>query len=182
MAASSEIQRHQLSHASLGLRVQPILVPRPLHDPMSDHAIVLWDPTIHGHPDPAARAALEAAQRARAERDAQAGPHRSLKSILGLDVVKSTEKPQVPVVIDPRLSKVLRPHQVEGVKVGAAKGGVRRAVVADAGSRPRQFLYQCTTGMIKDDHYGCIMADEMGLGGPRCCPPRPPATHPSHLP
>jgi DNA repair and recombination RAD54-like protein len=39
-----------------------------------------------------------------------------LADILGLK--KDTdERPKVPVVIDPRLCKVLRPHQVEGVKV-----------------------------------------------------------------
>lgn len=49
---------------------------------------------------------------------------------------------KVPVVIDPLLSKILRPHQIEGVK----------------------FLYRCTSGMIVENQYGCIMADGMGLG------------------
>ena len=55
---------------------------------------------------------------------------------------KVEERPKVPVVIDPRLAKVLRPHQVEGVK----------------------FLYRATTGLIDEKANGCIMADEMGLG------------------
>ena len=38
--------RHVVSNASLGLKVQPVIPPRPLHDPMADHAIVLYDPTI----------------------------------------------------------------------------------------------------------------------------------------
>ncbi|XP_057300230.1 DNA repair and recombination protein RAD54-like [Hydractinia symbiolongicarpus] len=48
----------------------------------------------------------------------------------------------VHVVVDPILSKVLRPHQREGVK----------------------FLYDCVTGRCIENNYGCIMADEMGLG------------------
>ncbi|XP_076440944.1 DNA repair and recombination protein RAD54-like isoform X2 [Babylonia areolata] len=69
----------------------------------------------------------------------------------------------VHVVVDPMLSKVLRPHQREGVK----------------------FMYDCVTGQQIDDNFGCIMADEMGLGktlqcvtllwtllkqSPDCCP------------
>uniref|UniRef100_A0A8C1JX16 DNA repair and recombination protein RAD54-like n=1 Tax=Cyprinus carpio TaxID=7962 RepID=A0A8C1JX16_CYPCA len=48
----------------------------------------------------------------------------------------------VHVVVDPVLSKVLRPHQREGVK----------------------FLWDCVTGRRIENSYGCIMADEMGLG------------------
>jgi len=48
----------------------------------------------------------------------------------------------VHVVVDPVLSKVLRPHQREGVK----------------------FMYDCVTGVRIENNYGCIMADEMGLG------------------
>lgn len=49
---------------------------------------------------------------------------------------------EVHVVVDPILSKVLRPHQREGVR----------------------FLYDCVTGKKIADCFGCIMADEMGLG------------------
>ncbi|XP_022531113.2 DNA repair and recombination protein RAD54-like [Astyanax mexicanus] len=52
------------------------------------------------------------------------------------------DKVPVHVVVDPVLSKVLRPHQREGVK----------------------FLWECVTGRRIPDSYGCIMADEMGLG------------------
>jgi len=48
----------------------------------------------------------------------------------------------VAVVVDPLLTKVLRPHQREGVK----------------------FMYDCVTGVKISDYNGCIMADEMGLG------------------
>ncbi|CAG0881245.1 unnamed protein product [Cyprideis torosa] len=52
------------------------------------------------------------------------------------------DKQQVHVVVDPVLSKVLRPHQREGVK----------------------FMYDCVTGVQIVGSFGCIMADEMGLG------------------
>ncbi|XP_051567327.1 DNA repair and recombination protein RAD54-like isoform X2 [Myxocyprinus asiaticus] len=52
------------------------------------------------------------------------------------------DKLPVHVVVDPVLSKVLRPHQREGVK----------------------FLWDCVTGRRIVNSYGCIMADEMGLG------------------
>ena len=44
-------------------------------------------------------------------------PHKSLKELLGGGKDKKKKVAKVPVVIDPRLSKVLRPHQIEGVKV-----------------------------------------------------------------
>ena len=46
------------------------------------------------------------------------------------------------MVVDPVLSKVLRPHQREGVK----------------------FMWDCVTGVAIEDYHGCIMADDMGLG------------------
>ncbi|ELK34622.1 PREDICTED: DNA repair and recombination protein RAD54-like [Myotis davidii] len=52
------------------------------------------------------------------------------------------EKLPVHVVVDPILSKVLRPHQREGVK----------------------FLWDCVTSRRIPGSHGCIMADEMGLG------------------
>ena len=48
-------------------------------------------------------------------------------------------KHPVHVVVDPMLSKIVRPHQREGVK----------------------FMYDCVTGVQIPDNYGCIMADEM---------------------
>lgn len=52
------------------------------------------------------------------------------------------EKLPVHVVVDPVLSKVLRPHQREGVR----------------------FLWECVTSRRIPGSHGCIMADEMGLG------------------
>ncbi|XP_072317853.1 DNA repair and recombination protein RAD54-like [Eucyclogobius newberryi] len=59
------------------------------------------------------------------------------------DLIRSEkDKLEVHVVVDPLLSKVLRPHQREGVR----------------------FLWECVTGRRIAGSYGCIMADEMGLG------------------
>ncbi|KAL0946628.1 hypothetical protein HGRIS_012825 [Hohenbuehelia grisea] len=136
------------SNVSLGIRPQAKLIPRPLHDPMADHAIVLFDPTIDDRETDEERKEREKEEeKERAEKEARektAGmynPHKSLRAMLG-ETSKKDKAPKVPVVIDPRLCKVLRPHQVEGVK----------------------FLYKCTTGMVVENQYGCIMADEMGLG------------------
>ncbi|WWC70738.1 uncharacterized protein I206_104689 [Kwoniella pini CBS 10737] len=140
---SSEPIIHALSHASLGARRHPTLTPRPLHDPMADTAIVLFDPTIDDKPPPEEEDAAKEEEEKRKKEEEARGPHKSLKSILGIvDVKKDKKDVKVPVVIDPRLSKVLRPHQIEGVK----------------------FLYRCTTGLLANNAWGCIMADEMGLG------------------
>jgi len=56
--------------------------------------------------------------------------------------------PVVDVVLDPELARILRPHQIEGVK----------------------FMYEAVTGMTSVDYghastgQGAILADEMGLG------------------
>ncbi|TLD18338.1 helicase swr1 [Venturia nashicola] len=125
----------------LGMRSGTIFVAKALHDPSGEFAIVLFDPTIDDKPI------------TKLEKQSDGGPstevvqvdaplvHKSLAEILGIKK-KVQERPRVPVVIDPRLAKVLRPHQVEGVK----------------------FLYRATTGLIDPSANGCIMADEMGLG------------------
>ena len=108
---------HTLSHASLGARRHPTLIPRPLHDPMADHAIVLYDPTVDDRPAPdEADEALREELRLRKEAEAR-GPHKSLRAILGIEDPTKKSESKVPVVIDPRLAKILRPHQIEGVKV-----------------------------------------------------------------
>ncbi len=129
------------SSRSLGMRTGAAFVVKPLHDPSGEFAIVLYDPTIDGKPDTVA-GETEAGKMGD-DKSVLDVPlmHRTLADILGLKK-KVEERPKVPVVIDPRLAKVLRPHQVEGVK----------------------FLYRCTTGLIDENAHGCIMADEMGLG------------------
>jgi DNA repair and recombination RAD54-like protein len=84
---------------------------------MADHAIVLYDPTIDDKPIVEVIDEEEAeAERKKREEEAK-GPHKSLKAILGIVDVKKRKEVKVPVVIDPRLAKTLRPHQIEGVKV-----------------------------------------------------------------
>ncbi|KIK92409.1 hypothetical protein PAXRUDRAFT_793250 [Paxillus rubicundulus Ve08.2h10] len=146
---SGEVVALVSSGASLGIRPQAKVIPRPLHDPMEDHAIVLYDPTVDDRETDEERRAREkeegkeqAAKEAQEKLAGMYNPHKSLRAMLGEGKDKKESIPRIPVVIDPRLSKVLRPHQVEGVK----------------------FLYKCTTGMMVDNQYGCIMADEMGLG------------------
>ncbi|KAE8449989.1 DNA repair protein rhp54 [Mollisiaceae sp. DMI_Dod_QoI] len=125
---------------TLGLRQGAVFVAKALHDPSGEFAIVLYDPTIDEKP----RTIEEAKKADEPEKPKIDAPlvHKSLAEILGIKKVVDGERPKVPVVIDPRLAKVLRPHQIEGVK----------------------FMYKCVTGMIEEKANGCIMADEMGLG------------------
>ncbi|KAI5954250.1 RAD54 [Candida jiufengensis] len=143
----------------LGNKVIPILPPRALHDPTSEFAIVLYDPTVdiipkieeldeeeppksnHSSSSIEPEESSEISQPPTKKRRV----HKSLAEILGI-VTNPEEQlakyPDVPVVIDPKLAKILRPHQIAGVK----------------------FLYRCTSGLIDPKAKGCIMADEMGLG------------------
>lgn len=116
------------TNASLGIRPQAKIIPRPLHDPMEDHAIVLYDPTIdYRETDEEKKERVKGEAKEKAAKEAQektAGmfnPHKSLKHLLGEGKDKKNKVDKVPVVIDPRLTKVLRPHQVEGVKVSTSK-------------------------------------------------------------
>ncbi|KAH0583782.1 DNA repair protein rhp54 [Termitomyces sp. 'cryptogamus'] len=137
------------TNISLGIRPKAKIIPRPLHDPMEDHAIVIYDPTIDDRETDEERKEREkeeakekAAQEAKTKTAGMYNPHKSLRVLLGEGKDQKEKIDKVPVVIDPKLSKVLRPHQVEGVK----------------------FLYKCASGMLMENQYGCIMADEMGLG------------------
>ncbi|PWY88417.1 hypothetical protein BO70DRAFT_369295 [Aspergillus heteromorphus CBS 117.55] len=118
------------------MRQGATFIVKPLHDPSGEFAIVMYDPTVDDVDEPSKEE--EKAPEAKLEEPLE---HKSLADILGLKK-KVEDRPKVPVVIDPRLAKVLRPHQVEGVK----------------------FLYRCTTGMVDKNANGCIMADGMGLG------------------
>lgn len=126
----------------LGLRRGTTFVSKPLHDPSDEFAIVLWDPTVDGREPPKTLEDGSTDEPASTPKMDEPIMHKSLAEILGIKKEVDTERPKVAVVIDPRLAKVLRPHQVEGVK----------------------FMYRCTTGMIDANAEGCIMADEMGLG------------------
>lgn len=100
---------------TLGMKVRASF---PLHDSAGEFAIVLYDPTVDDKP-----AVVEDKEEEPPKPVSKV--HKSLADILGLKKEKE-ENPKVPVVIDPRLAKVLRPHQIEGVK----------------------FLYRCTAGLI----------------------------------
>lgn len=123
---------------TLGLRRGAIFAAKPLHDPSGEFAIVLYDPTI----DDKVKEIPKAEDKKEVEKLDVPLVHKSLSEILGIRKKVEGDHPRVPVVIDPRLAKVLRPHQIEGVK----------------------FMYRCVTGMIDEKANGCIMADEMGLG------------------
>lgn len=146
---------------ALGTRRQGTFVPRPLHDPSGEFAIVLYDPTIDIDVDEQEEEDLKKEEKVESDQTPATSletslipsppssnplksqrPNKSIAEMLGIDNEKKKKYPNVPVVIDPRLSKILRPHQVEGVK----------------------FLYKCCTGRVVPKAYGCIMADEMGLG------------------
>lgn len=129
---------------SLGMIREAPSAPRPLHNPSGEGAIVLYDPTIHDKPEPKAEDFEQQPEPVEEQSEfyIPLKGTKSLMALLGLNKPVEPVSNKVPVVIDPRLTKVLRPHQVEGVK----------------------FLYRCTTGLINPSAHGCIMADEMGLG------------------
>lgn len=100
---------------TLGMRQGATFVVKPLHDPSGELAIVLYDPTVDDTEEPTPKDP-EAPKEDDGPKIEEPLVHKSLADILGLKK-KVEERPKVPVVIDPRLAKVLRPHQVEGVKV-----------------------------------------------------------------
>jgi DNA repair and recombination RAD54-like protein len=102
------------------MRQGATFVVKPLHDPSGEFAIVLYDPTVDDVDD-AEEQKKEEEQKPEDDKPKLDEPivHKSLADILGLKK-KVDSRPKVPVVIDPRLAKVLRPHQVEGVKVTVA--------------------------------------------------------------
>jgi DNA repair and recombination RAD54-like protein len=135
MGKNGERMHLQLSNVVLGTRQTIEIPPRPLHDPMGEHAIVLFDPTTDDVEAEREKARLQKEQEemevvmasqegggavvVKEEKPVDRGPHKSLAAMLGIKDKREAAKiePKVAVVIDPDLSKVLRPHQVEGVKV-----------------------------------------------------------------
>ena len=103
---------------TLGTRQGAVFVVKPLHDPSGEFSIVLYDPTVDGVDNKPEQKEKEEGKEEENDKPKLDGPlvHKSLADILGLKK-KVEAHPKVPVVIDPRLAKVLRPHQVEGVKV-----------------------------------------------------------------
>lgn len=129
---------------TLGLRRGAVFVAKPLHDPSGEFAIVLHDPTIDDKPTNVADLVVAGNEKEPEKSQTLDSPlvHKSLAEILGIKKTIDKAHPRVPVVLDPKLAKILRPHQVEGVK----------------------FMYRCVAGLIDEKANGCIMADEMGLG------------------
>lgn len=106
------------SRKSLGMRKRAGHLMRALYDHTTEDAVVLWNPDIdHIEED------------LKITTDKPKKQKKSLADILGL---KKEEKKLGHVVVDPVLGRVLRPHQVEGVK----------------------FLYQCTTGKVHSEAAG----------------------------
>ncbi|PFH55138.1 hypothetical protein XA68_10620 [Ophiocordyceps unilateralis] len=132
---------------TLGLRRGAIFSPKPLHDPSGEFAIVLYDPTVDDKPEDTLpdQTKQAAGVKLPASETKKRLSHKSLAEIFGTNTTVSQVQPRVPVVLDPKLAKILRPHQVAGVK----------------------FMYRCVTGMVEDKANGCIMADEMGLADNR---------------
>lgn len=154
----------------LGNRKKLYFPPKPLYDPFDDLAIVLYDPTIDVIPELKEEEELalkELEEQKKNKKSPSVEPviepeqiheltqrpsrfrlptNTSLNELLGISTNPNEDPmakfPNVPVVIDPKLSKILRPHQREGVI----------------------FLYRCTAGLVHANAKGCIMADEMGLG------------------
>ncbi|SMN18540.1 similar to Saccharomyces cerevisiae YGL163C RAD54 DNA-dependent ATPase, stimulates strand exchange by modifying the topology of double-stranded DNA [Maudiozyma saulgeensis] len=147
------IQRHSLP-LTLGTKKKIITEPRPLHDPSDEFAIVLYDPSVDGQmiihdPTLTTNTPINLDEKNNKEENniktlkhsmvhpqlmSNGLKNKSLLELLGpsessLDL--TTKKfPNVPVVMDPKLTKILRPHQVEGVK----------------------FLYRCVTGLAMKDY------------------------------
>ncbi|CCF57316.1 hypothetical protein KAFR_0C03240 [Kazachstania africana CBS 2517] len=141
------VQRHSLP-LTLGTKTKIIPEPRPLHDPTDEFAIVLYDPSVDGdmiiHEKGNVREQQkndnteENKNKVDTSKKEFAHPkilsngvrNKTLQELLGSNESKKRETfANVPVVIDPKLSKILRPHQVEGVK----------------------FLYRCVTGLTMKD-------------------------------
>lgn len=100
------------------MRKGATFVVKPLHDPSGEFAIVLYDPTVDDveeKPESKPDDQSEQSEDGKRKLD-EPIVHKSLADILGLKKEVET-RPRVPVVIDPKLAKILRPHQVEGVKV-----------------------------------------------------------------
>ncbi|OBA19580.1 putative SWI/SNF family member, DNA-dependent ATPase [Metschnikowia bicuspidata var. bicuspidata NRRL YB-4993] len=166
--SNRDLVANALPPPPLGTRRKVVLPPRALHDPTSEFAIVLYDPTVDVFPvaedddvsnascssilssEPREPTVIRLSSSEPEALDAEEPPakkrrpQKSLAEILGIckNPDAAIKYPDVPVVIDPRLAKILRPHQIEGVK----------------------FLYRCTAGLKDPRAKGCIMADEMGLG------------------
>ncbi|KAI8350196.1 SNF2 family N-terminal domain protein [Mortierella sp. GBAus27b] len=135
---------------TLGTKRLPPVVAKAAHDYTMEGSIILYDPAWEKLDEAQREEEKLLAEAKTTDGEEDATPQvvipkakaktKTIAEILGIEVQQ--ELPKVHVVVDPVLSRVLRPHQVEGVK----------------------FMYKCTTGAVMPNAFGCIMADEMGLG------------------
>lgn len=141
------IDQNKAPPPCLGMKRQPDWAPKPLYDPCGEFAIVLYDPTLEPE-EQMSQTEIEHENLSQSQNSTHIELKRrcwqgdALTKLLGEDKPPTKKKVKLPVVIDPKLARILRPHQVEGVK----------------------FLYRCTMGLVDPKASGCIMADEMGLG------------------
>lgn len=127
MAAATEAANSDFGERkTLGIRRRAGNL-RALYDHTAEGAIVLWDPD-NDH--------VEEELKITTDRPQKKG--KTLAEILG---IKKEEKKMVHVVVDPVLGKVLRPHQVEGVR----------------------FLYRCTTGQVHPEANGFVQRDTVRM-------------------
>ncbi|KAI8086158.1 P-loop containing nucleoside triphosphate hydrolase protein [Halteromyces radiatus] len=130
---------------TLGIRRRNGSRYKQLYDHTAEDAFVLWDPDVDTLPEqpPTTETNKDTKTNSTEEKETSANKvalsGKSLSEMLGL---KKEVSKKCHVVVDPVLAKILRPHQVEGVR----------------------FLFRCTTGKVHPNAFGCIMADEMGLG------------------
>lgn len=105
----SQSSSFSLATRTLGVRRRVSSVTRALHDHTVEGSLILYDP------------AVDDVQAPENEENKPKQVEKTLSEILG---TKKQEHAKVHVVVDPILAKVLRPHQIEGVR----------------------FMYKCATG------------------------------------
>jgi DNA repair and recombination RAD54-like protein len=110
---------------TLGIRSRLHIAARALHDWNADGSIVLYDPEKDEPKN-------ESSTPEEPKEEVKSNHLKGGKSLAELLGTKKLEHKKGHVVVDPVLSKVLRPHQIDGVK----------------------FLYRCTTGKIHPNAYG----------------------------
>jgi len=66
----------------------------------------------------------------------------------------------VPVVVDPILSRKMRPHQKEGTCLFCSRPAIYVKYTTSTGV---MFMYESVMGLRKHEGQGCILADEMSV-------------------